>query len=256
MQNSYVYDFSNGLLKYSCGLYNHKSSILRTIQLEDEVTILKKSKYIHNKYMYQTTVTCFDVVNNDEIFFGPLTQKESYVSNYNNLTGEYLRKYKTFNKKYINIDTVPSKKEHLMNEYLSAYSADDEFSNTKSLMSLGENIRILNEYLKQHYIDMKKLSSLNILCEEARDRYKSLFICVLPLCLEDNTLIECSICLIDCTSKDDAGYLPCGHSFHNHCIHSWIKQNKNSCPNCRRILPKNILSLNNCLQSFKHLYSH
>ena len=39
----------------------------------------------------------------------------------------------------------------------------------------------------------------------------------------------CPICMEDCTENDKCSKLPCGHSFHRHCITKWLKMN-HICP--------------------------
>ncbi len=46
----------------------------------------------------------------------------------------------------------------------------------------------------------------------------------------------CPICMEDCTENDKCSKLPCGHSFHRHCITEWLKIN-HRCPLCRFELP-------------------
>ena len=46
----------------------------------------------------------------------------------------------------------------------------------------------------------------------------------------------CPICMEDCTENDKCSRLPCGHSFHRHCIAKWLKMN-HICPLCRYELP-------------------
>ena len=52
---------------------------------------------------------------------------------------------------------------------------------------------------------------------------------------EPQEIHECSICL-DEISSDNLHTTQCGHHFHRDCINSW-REMKNSCPNCRGILP-------------------
>jgi hypothetical protein len=59
----------------------------------------------------------------------------------------------------------------------------------------------------------------------------------LPICGMD---CECSICMSD-ENDNDKGTLPCGHTFHNHCITQWFLSSKNTCPNCRHIIDVNTL---------------
>ena len=43
---------------------------------------------------------------------------------------------------------------------------------------------------------------------------------------------ECSVCLVDCESGENAVLLACGHCFHPQCIRSWLVKGKDSCPMC------------------------
>lgn len=47
--------------------------------------------------------------------------------------------------------------------------------------------------------------------------------------------MECTICLQCVDDEEDTTTLKCNHTFHTHCIHSWFKELKHSCPNCRII---------------------
>jgi hypothetical protein len=44
---------------------------------------------------------------------------------------------------------------------------------------------------------------------------------------------ECSICLSKLSLQDQICLL-CDHTFHKMCLEKWRKQNKNTCPMCRR----------------------
>ena len=46
----------------------------------------------------------------------------------------------------------------------------------------------------------------------------------------------CTICLETFKEGDELRSIPCNHSFHSHCINTWLS-NHNSCPNCRHIIP-------------------
>lgn len=52
-------------------------------------------------------------------------------------------------------------------------------------------------------------------------------------CTDGKNKWECSICLQDDNNDKKMGSLPCGHTFHNHCIVTWFSQKKFTCPNCR-----------------------
>lgn len=52
---------------------------------------------------------------------------------------------------------------------------------------------------------------------------------------------ECSICLTNLILEDQKD-LVCGHSFHRMCLEKWEKQNKNTCPMCRRPFPNKLMS--------------
>ncbi len=52
---------------------------------------------------------------------------------------------------------------------------------------------------------------------------------------------ECSICMSDATTPSLKGKLPCGHTFHEHCIKQWFLQSKNTCPYCRYVIDVNSL---------------
>jgi hypothetical protein len=54
----------------------------------------------------------------------------------------------------------------------------------------------------------------------------------LPICGKE---CECSICMSD-DNDNDKGTLPCGHTFHVHCIAQWFLSSKNTCPNCRHVI--------------------
>ena len=46
--------------------------------------------------------------------------------------------------------------------------------------------------------------------------------------------VDCDGSKKDIITKEHGGELESGHVFHNQCIHSWIKHDKHSCPNCRK----------------------
>ena len=52
-----------------------------------------------------------------------------------------------------------------------------------------------------------------------------IYVCVVETFPKRST---CTICLDDVFNTP----LPCGHVFHNKCIHTWLEHNK-TCPNCR-----------------------
>jgi hypothetical protein len=56
---------------------------------------------------------------------------------------------------------------------------------------------------------------------------------------EDDSVSECPICLTLLRGSSERGpsqVLPCGHSFHENCINTWIiKRGHVSCPSCRTI---------------------
>jgi hypothetical protein len=45
--------------------------------------------------------------------------------------------------------------------------------------------------------------------------------------------VLCSICLDEGHDESPFKVLSCGHRFHSHCIHQWIKGDKPTCPECR-----------------------
>lgn len=64
--------------------------------------------------------------------------------------------------------------------------------------------------------------------------------------LQLQRLVPCSVCLSTPTEGEFAIFLPCGHSFHRDCIHSWAQDDyeegrrckrdewyRPRCPNCR-----------------------
>lgn len=46
---------------------------------------------------------------------------------------------------------------------------------------------------------------------------------------------ECKICMCEYEENEEIKILPCIHSFHTHCIDTWIKKNYN-CPVCKHNL--------------------
>ena len=83
-------------------------------------------------------------------------------------------------------------------------------------------------------------NSFQRLSYQALDRFilkRQLEICPIQfpdeILVEDNTEIDCSICL------EPISYtmilLECSHKFHSNCIRTW---NKNSCPYCRKTIDK------------------
>lgn len=48
---------------------------------------------------------------------------------------------------------------------------------------------------------------------------------------------ECAICLKEVFGISRARTLQCGHTFHDKCIGKWL-QRKQTCPICRRTVPK------------------
>jgi len=47
---------------------------------------------------------------------------------------------------------------------------------------------------------------------------------------------SCSVCKDEFVLEQNVVSLPCNHSFHDECIHPWLKE-RNSCPTCRYELP-------------------
>lgn len=50
-------------------------------------------------------------------------------------------------------------------------------------------------------------------------------------------MTECSICLEEIHAAGQTRMLPCGHGCHTTCLSKWLAR-KNTCPMCRRIVPK------------------
>ena len=44
---------------------------------------------------------------------------------------------------------------------------------------------------------------------------------------------DCSICCQSNDLSETCYRLPCGHTFHPHCIISWFREGQSTCPNCR-----------------------
>jgi hypothetical protein len=58
-------------------------------------------------------------------------------------------------------------------------------------------------------------------------------------CVRDALRNDCCICLDNIfLSREAVVVLPCGHAIHNTCFNSSIKQNKYTCPLCRKIMIK------------------
>ncbi|MBO73890.1 MAG: hypothetical protein CMD33_01305 [Flavobacteriales bacterium] len=62
-----------------------------------------------------------------------------------------------------------------------------------------------------------------------RNRVKSGTLCHVHKHQHQET--DCTICLSNI--GEDVYTLRCGHSFHPHCLHPWLRQNP-TCPNCRK----------------------
>ena len=65
------------------------------------------------------------------------------------------------------------------------------------------------------------------------------------ICVNDDYMIKikesraehsCSVCKEEYESLQNIVNLPCKHTFHEECIHPWLKE-RNSCPTCRHELP-------------------
>jgi hypothetical protein len=54
--------------------------------------------------------------------------------------------------------------------------------------------------------------------------------------IEANESTECSICLDELVVGQPALRIPCGHLYHEACVHDWLKKS-NECPVCRYELP-------------------
>jgi len=56
---------------------------------------------------------------------------------------------------------------------------------------------------------------------------------------DENSKVECCICILGFNENDEVRILPCNdsHIFHKICIDKWLKQNKN-CPTCRKEINK------------------
>ena len=52
---------------------------------------------------------------------------------------------------------------------------------------------------------------------------------------------------MDFEPGDELTELKCGHYFHHECLATWIKQGKNSCPNCRKDI-EDVEDLRNMLE--------
>jgi len=54
----------------------------------------------------------------------------------------------------------------------------------------------------------------------------------------DTLMADCSICMAEFDEKDDVTCLPCNetHYFHTECVAKWIREGKNNCPLCRKVI--------------------
>jgi len=59
----------------------------------------------------------------------------------------------------------------------------------------------------------------------------------------NNNDTNCVICMLEMTKSSEVEMLPCGHSFHDHCIRQWLyfqlnNVNVATCPLCRNKLSR------------------
>jgi len=78
------------------------------------------------------------------------------------------------------------------------------------------------------------------------DVYQTYDLTELPLYIEirnldkhDNSIENCTICLLVMDKKNQCSILPCKHIFHMKCIHEWIDSDEETslqCPICRKAI--------------------
>lgn len=54
--------------------------------------------------------------------------------------------------------------------------------------------------------------------------------------MDEESVEECCICLVEMAADTEVTVLPCNHIFHGGCIVDWLRI-KNVCPLCRFIIP-------------------
>jgi len=54
----------------------------------------------------------------------------------------------------------------------------------------------------------------------------------------DDSDMQCSVCLESFKHGDEIRILPCKHEFHVVCIDKWLTNSRSTCPNCRQPVAK------------------
>ena len=239
---TYVYEFSSGLIKYSCGINCHKRNIIILLKENETVNIFRK---LHNSmYMKQKdALSCFDIAYDSSIFFGPFNKRYQYSLNLKTKNLMYSGRKILFDNLYDNISLLITRK--IENErYIETNEQYMEISQHihDEIITLREVLVLLKKTIDKYYIDLKELWEMYYEYIEAKRVYDSLFIIKLPWKIknnqddddDDDDEYECSICLDTVNNENEGGFICCGHNFHNKCLYNWTLHNKKTCPNCRK----------------------
>lgn len=228
----YKYVFSTGKCAYSCSKIKHMDDILSTMKLDETISIYKSYNGMCPDFIEHKIVDCYSCVFNSKLFYGPYTQKQTYLRYYKYYSIRYHKEVYKHQSLFANIIDVINEKVNKMEKLLemSLNNITDGYEYDALLHRANE----LTEIIRNHSIHSEITKNLHLLFLYYKGKYESLHTIELPSC-NSNEMLECSICFEEIDKNNSGGYIDCGHTFHNQCLQKWIAV-KHNCPNCRKEL--------------------
>lgn len=236
---SYVYQYQNGRLKYSCGIFGHIDSIITSIQINDHVNIFKKLR--GNQFvMTKKNVHCYLVYGYPNLFYGPFTLLQELKRQLHESATKYKLEYQNFMSEFDH--STYTRMIQLSNELRSSFIGDDRTGEDERIIKLQDVNLYLETYLNRktelmvfYEICVDKFNKME---DEKQKELERKMVMSLVWC-DRSKYTECTICISDVTKDNysdgdnQGGHLDCGHAFHNSCIKPWACMQKNTCPTCR-----------------------
>ena len=219
------YEFQHGKCEHSCGNRYHSDDILSKMGVDDSVRVFVFDRSA-KQFIESHTLNCFNIVFESKLFYGPYSEKETYLKD---LKIQSIRYSKLLIKHQNTLEVMTALQEEvnwlrarLESPFLSI--SEEEYETMSKRLVFAEMAIMHNAN------DMASIIESERTYLSAKERYESVLVFSIPWVIEEDT-DQCSICFDD-VRKESGGQIFCGHSFHNECLRSWLKR-RNTCPICR-----------------------